>query len=186
MVWKITPLPFNGGPFQKVCCFSILPHLSLKNPHISRPFRRNLWLRRKPAKRNGKEENHYEKQQRTERSPGSGSYGQVQDAGCSGRWWSSYLLNYNRIIQNNSNQRLVSKSIVVHSIKNFISSLFSCYIHKQEIQFSSHARRSAFYEHGFFTCHIANFYPFVRIKKGCIFVQCSKLFHISKIFWKGY
>ena len=41
---------------------------------------------------------------------------------------SSYLLNYNRIIQNNSNQRLVSKSIVVHSIKNFISSSFSCYI----------------------------------------------------------
>ena len=59
-------------------------------------------------------------------------------------------MNYNRIIQNNSNQRLVSKSIVVHSIKNFISSSFSCYIHKQEIQFSSHARRSAFYEHGFF------------------------------------
>ena len=33
----------------------------------------------------------------------------------------------------------------------------------------------------FFTCHIAHFYPFVRIKKGCIFVQCSKLSHISKI-----
>ena len=70
--------------------------------------------------------------------------------------WSSCLLNYNRI--NNSNQRLVSKSIVVHSIKNFISSSFSCYIHKQEIQFSSHARRSAFYEHGFFLLVISHIF----------------------------
>ena len=31
----------DGGE-SKIYCFSILPHLSLKNPHISRPFRRNL------------------------------------------------------------------------------------------------------------------------------------------------
>ena len=126
--WKFTFLSPHGmknhssslqwRPSQKIYCFSILPHLSLKNPHISCPFRRNLWLRRKPAKRNGKEENHYEKQQRTERSPGSGSYGQVQDAGCQRAWCSRYLLNYDVFLSKNSKNHVevLSNYVVVGEI----------------------------------------------------------------------
>lgn len=103
------------------------------NWHFSRFCGDTMTAEEKTAKEMERKRKRYEEQQPAECSPGAGGHGQVQDAGCPGRWWSSYLLNYNRIIQNNSNQRLVSKSIVVHSIKNFISSSFSCYIHKQEI-----------------------------------------------------
>ena len=111
--------------------FPFSPTFSAKSQAFLYKKRTTYDCGNKTAKENGKGEKHYEEQQSDQCSPGSWGYGQVQDAGCPGRWWSSYLLNYNRIIQNNSNQRLVSKSIVVHSIKNFISSSFSRYIHKR-------------------------------------------------------
>ena len=163
---------------------SILPHLFRKITDISPNIPVILWLRTKNREKKRKEGDTYEEQQPDQRSPGPWGDGQVQDAGRSGRWWSSYLLNYNRIIQNNSNQRLVSKSIVVHSIKNFIRSSFFCYIHKQEIQFSSHARRSAFYEHGFFTCHIAHFIHLFALKKDAYLCNVPNFPTSQKFFEK--